>query len=579
MVREPQGIPISHPDDCKIRGLIMAFVITQRCCNDASCVPECPVDCIRPAPHHPEFAATEMLYIDPDTCIDCGACLPVCPVGAIYADGDVPDTLERYKEINAAYFERHPLQPDLSPLEEPTRPPKELGTLRVAIVGAGPAACYAAQELLARADVEVAMLDRLPTPYGLVRAGVAPDHPGTKGVGPMFEKKFAGTDLRFHLNVEVGEHVTHEELMRHHHAVIYAVGAFEERRLNIPGEELPGSHPASEFVAWYNGHPQYADMTFDLSGERAVVVGNGNVALDVARILILSVDQLENTDIADHALDALRHSNIREVVLLGRRGPVQAAYSSSEFLAFNDLPGVDIVLDERELDSDPASKALLESPEVEPALALKMRLAEEFARRPVDPDNKHVVFRYLVSPVEILGTDHVEGVRIAKNELVESGGALKANPTDQTEEFETCLVLRSIGFRGRPLLGLPFNERRGIVPNKSGRVISADGHPITGVYVAGWIKRGANGTIGTNKHCAHETIASIIEDFMSEKLPAPEADRNSFERLLSQRQPELISGAGWHAIDQAERKRGDSAGRPRVKFTDVAKMVDIAKTA
>jgi ferredoxin/flavodoxin---NADP+ reductase len=556
----------------------MAFVITQRCCNDASCVPECPVDCIRPAPDHPEFDTTEMLYIEPDTCIDCGACVDACPVGAIYAEADLPDTLRRYQDINAAYFQRHPLQPDPSLLETPVRPPRQLGTLRVAIVGAGPAACYAAEELLARADVEVEMLDRLPTPFGLVRAGVAPDHPGTKGVGSMFDSEFAQDAFRFHLNVEVGKHVTHQELMRHHHAVIYAVGAFEERRLNIPGEDLPGSHPASEFVAWYNGHPDYADMTFDLSGQRTVVVGNGNVALDVARILILGADQLESTDIADHALDALRHSNIREVVLLGRRGPVQAAYSSSEFLAFNHLPGVDGVLDGRELELDPASKALLESPEVEPALALKMKLAEEFAHRPVDPDNKRVVFRYLVSPVEILGTDHVERVRIAKNELVESDGALLANPTDQTEDLETSLVLRSIGFRGQPLPGLPFDERRGIVPNDRGRVIGEDGQPITaGVYVAGWIKRGSRGVIGTNKHCAHETVASIIEDFMSGKLATPEGNRQSLQRLLSERQPDQIDGAGWHAIDQAERERGESAGRPRVKFTDVAEMVAITK--
>jgi ferredoxin/flavodoxin---NADP+ reductase len=557
----------------------MTFVITQRCCNDASCIPECPVDCIRPTPDQPEFASTEMLYIEPDTCIDCGACVDVCPVSAIYSEEDLPERFERYKDINAAYFQRHPLEPDLSPFQKPAPPPKELGTLRVAIVGAGPAACYAAEELLARADdIEVEMLEKLPTPYGLVRAGVAPDHPQTKGVGPMFESEFERDAFQFRLNVEVGNHITHDELMQHHHAVIYAVGAFEERHLNIPGEDLSGSYAASEFVAWYNGHPHYADMTFDLSGERAVIVGNGNVALDVARILVLGADQLEKTDIADHALEALRTSKIREVVLLGRRGPVQAAYSSSEYLAMGQLAGVDIVLDEEELSRDPASKALIDSPDVEPALALKMKVAEEYAQRPVDPDKKRIVFRYLVSPVEILGTDHVEGVRIAKNELVEADGVLTAQPTDRIEDLETSLVLRSIGFRGQPLPGLPFDERRGIVPNDQGRVVGDDVEPILGVYVTGWIKRGSRGVIGTNKRCAHETVAKVIEDFEARKLEAPEANRSSLERLLVERQPDLISGAGWRAIDRAERQRGDSAGRPRVKFTDVVKMVEVTRS-
>jgi ferredoxin--NADP+ reductase len=554
----------------------MAFVITQRCCNDASCVDVCPVDCIRPTPEQAEFAGSEMLHIDPAVCIDCGACVPACPVGAIRYQDDLPDPMKQYKDINAAYFERHPLHPDPSLFHEPSRLSKGREKMRVAIVGAGPAACYAADELLARMDVEVEMLDRLPTPYGLIRAGVAPDHAETKGVGSMFEAKFVTDQFNFSLNVELGKHITHEELLRHHHAVIYAVGAFQERPLDIPGEDLPGSHAASDFVAWYNSHPDYADMTFDLSGERAVVVGNGNVALDVARVLVLGVDKLESTDIADHALDALRSSNIREVVLLGRRGPLQAAYSSSEFLAFGYLPEVDVVLDKRELDLDAASRALLEDAGVDPALALKMKLAEEFADRPVDPANKRVVFRYLVSPVEIFGTKRVEGVRITNNELVEIDGALKAIPTEQNEEFDASLVLRSTGFRGRPLPGLPFDEQREVIPNDQGRVIDDDGQPIPGVYVAGWIKRGATGTIGTNKHCARETVASLIDDFMSDRLAAPEGDRGSLHELLKTRQPDLVSGSGWRAINKAERRRGRSVGRPRVKFTNVADMVEIA---
>jgi ferredoxin/flavodoxin---NADP+ reductase len=554
----------------------MAFVIMQRCCNDASCVDVCPVDCIRPTPDQAEFAQSEMLHIDPAVCIDCGACVPACPVGAIRYQDDLPEPMKQYKDINAAYFERYPLHPDPSLFHEPSRLSKKRETMRVAIVGAGPAACYAADELLARMDVEVEMLDRLPTPYGLVRAGVAPDHAETKGVASMFEAKFVTDQFNFSLNVEVGKHITHEELLRQHHAVIYAVGAFQERPLDIPGEELPGSHAASDFVAWYNGHPDYADMAFDLSGERAVVVGNGNVALDVARVLVLGVDKLARTDIADHALDALRRSNIREVVLLGRRGPLQAAYSSSEFLAFGYLPEVDIVLDKRELNLDAASRAQLEDPDVDPTLSLKMKIAEEYADRPVDPANRRVVFRYLVSPLEILGTERVEGLRVTHNELVEIDGKLKARPTDRTEELDASLVLRSTGFRGRPLLGLPFDEQREVIPNDQGRVIDDDGQPIPGVYVAGWIKRGATGTIGTNKHCARETVASLIEDFMSDRLAAPEGDRGSLHELLKTRQPDLVSGSGWRAINKAERRRGRSAGRPRVKFTNVADMVEIA---
>ncbi|MBY0286447.1 MAG: FAD-dependent oxidoreductase [Mycobacteriaceae bacterium] len=558
----------------------MAFVITQRCCNDASCVSVCPVDCIRPHPDDPDFGDAEMLHIDPDSCVDCGACVPVCPTSAIRYEVDLPEPLSRFKDINAAYFERYPLNADPARLDVRRHPPpSRLGTLRVAIVGLGAAACYAAEELLVRADVEVDLLERLPTPFGLIRGGVAPDHSETKDVALTFEPKFVTDDVAMYLNVEVGNHVTHEELMAHHHAVIYAVGAFEERRLDIPGEDLPGSHPASEFVAWFNGHPDYADMTFDLSGERAVVVGNGNVALDVARILLLDPAELQNTDISDHALEALRCSNIREVVLLGRRGPLQAAYSSSEFLAFHHLRGVDVVLDKSELDLDTASRAKLHDPLLAPALALKVKLAEEFAHKNVEQENKRVVFRYCVSPLEILGSERVEGLRITANELVEIDGAIKAVATDRTEEIDTSLVLRSVGFRGRPLPGLPFDERRGIIPNDHGRVIDEDGQPVVGAYVAGWIKRGATGTIGTNKHCAHETVDSIMVDFMSGRLSHPRGDRHSLRGLLLSRQPDLISGAGWHAIDQAERTRGKSAGRPRVKFTGRAEMLNIANNA
>ncbi|WP_280468711.1 FAD-dependent oxidoreductase [Nocardia cyriacigeorgica] len=545
----------------------MAYVITQRCCNDASCVSECPVDCIRPTPDQPEFATTEMLYIDPDTCIDCGACVDACPVEAIFSEDDLSASLARFRDINAAYFQRHPLETNFDPIAAPTRPPKELGTLRVAVVGAGPAACYAADELLRRSDVEVEMFDRLPTPWGLVRAGVAPDHPGTKGVSNMFQSAFRRDTLQFYLNVEVGEHITHEELLEHHHAVVYAVGAASDRHMNVPGEDLPGSHSATEFVAWYNGHPDYADREFDLSGERAVIVGNGNVALDVARVLTVDPDELAKTDIADHALDALRRSNIREVVVLGRRGPLQAAYSSPEFMALAHLKGVDVVIDPAELELDPASQAILDDPDVEPSLALKYTLAKEYAAASSEPGNKRIVFRYLASPTGLTGTDRVESLEYVHNELRSEGEQLVARATDRTGSLPASLVLRSIGYRGEPVAGLPFDERRAVVPNEHGRVIGEDGTPVPGVYVSGWIKRGPRGVIGSNRVDAEETVEGLIADFIAGKLATPRGDRAALRALVQQRQPDLVDRDGWRAIDQAERTAGKSAGRPRVKFT------------
>ncbi|WP_433731045.1 FAD-dependent oxidoreductase [Nocardia sp. CA-129566] len=555
----------------------MAYVITQRCCNDASCVTECPVDCIRPTPDQPEFATTEMLYIDPDTCIDCGACVDACPVEAIFSEDDLTASLARFRDINAAYFQRHPLESNFDPIVTPPRPPKELGTLRVAIVGAGPAACYAADELLRRCDVEVEMFDRLPTPWGLVRAGVAPDHPGTKTVSGMFESAFRRETLQYYLNVEVGTHITHEELLAHHHAVIYAVGASADRHLGVPGEDLPGSHSATEFVAWYNGHPDFADRHFDLSAERAVIVGNGNVALDVARVLTVDPDELAKTDIADYALDALRASNIREVVVLGRRGPLQAAYTSPEFLALAHLKGVDIVVDEADLALDPASQALLDDPEVEPSLQLKYTLAEEFAAAPRDPANKRIVFRYLASPTALHGTDHVESVEFAHNELVSENGQLVARTTDRTETLETGLVLRSIGYKGEPIKDLPFDERRAVIPNEHGRVIGEDGIPLPGVYVSGWIKRGPRGVIGSNRIDSEETVELLIADFSTGKLGAPQADRAALKALIAQRQADLVDRAGWKAIDTAEKSAGKAAGRPRVKFTTREDLLKAAR--
>ncbi|CAN5551069.1 FAD-dependent oxidoreductase [soil metagenome] len=531
----------------------MAYVITQNCCKDASCVPVCPVDCIRPTGAASEFTGTEMLYIDPESCIDCGACMDECPVDAIHYDEDLPAELERFKDINAAYFERHPLEPDTSAPQK-SRGPVPAGALRVAIVGAGPAACYAAAELIEIDGVEVDMFERLPTPFGLIRAGVAPDHQHTKSVVNVFNHVFASKRFGCHLNVEVGRDLTHADLMAHHHAVIYAVGASRSRDLGIPGERLPGNHAAADFVGWYNGHPDHAGHQFDLSTRRAVIIGNGNVALDVARVLLMDRDQLSQTDIAQHALDALADSAIDEVIVLGRRGPRDGAFSVGEFLALGHLPGVDVVIDGGDLDDDPAD-------DIE--TVHKLAVAREYAQRTPTPGNKRIVFRFLTSPTEVVGADRVEGLQV--------------NRAGETELIETVLILRSIGYYGSAIDGLPYDSVRGVIPNGRGRVADDDG-TVAGVYVTGWIKRGPRGVIGTNRTCAHETVAELWQDYTDGTLTRDVSDRDAVRAILARRGAEAVDWTGWRAIDAAERKSGSDASRPRVKFVAVDEMVAAART-
>lgn len=545
----------------------MAYVITQNCCKDASCVPVCPVDCIRPVGAAGQFTGAEMLYIDPEACIDCGACLEECPVDAIHYDEDLPPELERFREINAAYFERHPLEPS-APAKPRRGDQVRPGTLRVAIVGAGPAACYAATALTEVDGVEVDLFERLPTPFGLIRAGVAPDHQHTKAVAQVFEHALGNKRLRCHLNVEVGADVTHDDLLAHHHAVVYAVGASRSRDLGIPGEDLPGNHSAVDFVGWYNGHPDHAHHEFDLSGERAVIIGNGNVALDAARVLLLDHTQLAKTDIAAHALDALSHSQIREVVILGRRGPRDAAFSAGEFLALGHLCGVDVVITDDELTASSTDDVETE---------LKLRLAREYADKPTTPENKRIVFRFLASPSEVVGSDRAESLRIVSNSVDETGALVTGDPSNGTELIETSLILRSIGYHGSPIDGLPYDATKGVTPNDHGRVIDDDGQPLTGVYVTGWIKRGPRGVIGTNRTCAEETVAALLDDYAAGHLSRRVADRNAVLQLLAERGSSPIAWSGWKAIDAAERRRGAEQSRPRVKFVDVAELVASAR--
>ncbi|OUS83533.1 FAD-dependent oxidoreductase [Rhodococcus sp. NCIMB 12038] len=551
----------------------MVYVVTQPCCNDASCVEVCPVNCIHPTPDEAPFAVSEMLYIDAQTCIDCGACVDACPVDAITSGDELRPDQDPYLKMAENYYQRYPLESDVR--TEPSRISisADSGSLRVAVVGSGPAACYAALDLTTRAGVEVNVIDRLPTPYGLVRAGVAPDHQQTKAVADIFRAGLGHKRARCWFNVEVGEHVSHEELLAHHHAVIYAVGAASARNLDIPGENLPGSHAATEFVAWYNGHPDYADLTFDFSGERAVIIGNGNVALDVARILVTDPEELAKTDIADHAIAALRESKIREVVVVGRRGPAQAAYTNPELLALGQIPNVDIVVEGLESALDSAGRALLDDRVVEPRIALKVEQVANFAKRPPTKGNKRIVLRFCSVPMELTGDGRVESITFDRAELVNANGRLEMQPTDFVERVPTGLVLRSVGYRGNPVPDLPFDDQRGIIPNEAGRVVDpVTGDPLVGVYTAGWIKRGPTGVIGTNKVCSEQTVDNLVQDFSAGRLTEPFADRD-FGDLVSRRQPNYIDFRSWQRIDKQETARGCEARRPRVKFVAVADLL------
>jgi ferredoxin--NADP+ reductase len=441
---------------------------------------------------------------------------------------------------------------------------------RVAIVGAGPAGAFAAASLLrARGDAEIDLFERLPTPWGLLRGGVAPDHQEIKRLEDTFDRQTLGRSCRFLGNVEVGLDVSHAELMRHYTAVVYATGAQTDKSLGIPGEDLPGSWAATEFVAWYNGHPDYRGLEFDLSAQRAVVIGNGNVAADVTRMLTLSADELERTDVADHALEALRASRIEEVIVLGRRGPAQAAFTSAELRELGHLDGVELRIDPADVELDPVSRQWL-ADEGSFTARKNVELLREFAAGPARPElGRRIRLRFLRSPVEIRGSGSVEAIDIRRNEIVRSeDGALRAQATDEAPETIECgLVLRSVGYRAVPLPDVPFDERYCVLPNERGRVLGADGTPLPGVYAVGWIKRGPTGILGTNKRDAEQTVGCLAEDLRAGALPSPPSPaREQIDALLAERKPGLVTVDGWRAIDALERERGRAAERPRVKL-------------
>ncbi|WP_439379314.1 FAD-dependent oxidoreductase [Amycolatopsis lexingtonensis] len=482
----------------------MAFAITQTCCADASCVSVCPVNCIHPTPDEPDFGTTDMLYVDPDTCIDCGACADACPVDAIFPAGALTGPLAVYPELNAEYYaERDVLaEATVAPNFHRWAPPSfarilpsDFAPLDVAVVGTGPAGMYAVEDLLLHTNSRVTLIDRLAEAGGLIRYGVAPDHPSTKKIGETFARFHDHPRLRLRLGVEAGP-----ELAARHDAVIYAVGATEARPLGIPGEDLPGSLPAASVIGWYNGHPDVEPDAVDLSAERVVVVGTGNVALDVARILTADPASLAGTSLAPAALARLRSSKVREVVVLARRGPEDAAYTRSELLALAARGG--LVVD----DHDPRIAAAIDGETGKAGLLRGLpREAVDWSSPP--PDGRRMVLRFHSAPVAFTGDTEVRSVL-----------------TSGDVEIPAGRVVRAAGFRGAPVAGLPFDPDTGTVPNVAGRVAP-------GTYVAGWIKRGPSGGIGTNKACARETVGALLEDAVAGRLRA-RAPRRGLARVL-----------------------------------------------
>lgn len=440
--------------------------------------------------------------------------------------------------------------------------------LRVAIVGAGPSGFYAAGHLLKNRHhpdlvVEVDLFDRLPTPYGLVRAGVAPDHPKIKSVTRVYDKTAADPRFRFFGGVEIGRDLTRDELLTHYHAVIYTVGAQTDRRLGIPGEDLPGSIPATTFVAWYNGHPDAADLDFELSSERAVVIGNGNVAIDVARMLLLSREELAATDTADHAIEGITGGGVQEVVICGRRGPAQSAFTNPEILELGEMDDVDVIVDPADLELDTLSEAALET---NTTARKNVEILRRYAERPLTGAAKRIVLRFFVSPVELQGDGKVERIVLGRNELVSDGDYQIARDTGERETLDAGLVFRAVGYRGVQLDGVPFDDRTGLIRNVAGRITDEDGHIKRGEYTAGWIKRGPSGVIGTNKKCANDTVDLLLEDMENFALPERDAvEPAALDALLRERGIRVVDWTGWQAIDATETAAGEPHGRPRVK--------------
>ncbi|GAA3534176.1 ferredoxin--NADP(+) reductase [Aeromicrobium flavum] len=538
----------------------MAYAITQSCCKDASCVSVCPVDCIHPTPDEPDFGTADILYVDPKACIDCGACADACPVAAPKAIDLLSGSEAVFEQLNAAYYERRP---------EREAPPvhtwEEMGgdlarTLSIAIVGTGPAAAYTARQLLLSTDAKVTMIDKLPVPGGLVRGGVAPDHTDTKKFADLFHWAYRHPRTKMVMNVEVGRDITHDEVLQHHDVVIYGVGARRDRELGVPGEDLSGVYPAPDVVGWYNGALDIDPADIVLAGDRVVIVGNGNVALDLARLLLHDPAVLARTDMPDHAVRAFGDLDVREVVLLGRRGPSAAAFTRPELLMMP--PGIDVVVARDQFTEDELAEA---EPETNAAVLAGLPLVDVDLTTPPG-DRRRLVFAFGRQVVSVEGQDRVEAVQVAPSGVPE-----------QAVKVPCGTLIRATGHRGTPVAGLPFDEATATVPNEHGRVVDpATGRPVPGTYVVGWIKRGATGGIGTNRTCAHETIATIIADANAGQVPWAPRRRLTFGAYVRGRVDGVVGRRRMLAIEKAEERRGEREGRPRVKFGSVDEMLKVS---
>jgi ferredoxin--NADP+ reductase len=449
--------------------------------------------------------------------------------------------------------------------------------LCVAIIGSGPSGFYAADYLQKQVhlSIKIDMFDRLPTPYGLVRGGVAPDHPKIKSVTAVYEKIANKPNFRFFGHVEFGKDVSLSELQRFYHAIIFAVGAQTDKPLGIPGEDLVGSHAATEFVGWYNGHPDYKHLSFDLSQERVAVIGVGNVAMDVTRILARTQHELDSTDIADYAQVALAKSNVKEIYVFGRRGAAQAAFTNPEIKELGEMEGADCVIALDDVTLDEASRAYLASDKAEPKDTKNIEIMKAYAQRTTHDKPKKIILRFCMSPIEIIGDGQVQAIKMVKNELVlDDKGNVKARATEQTEVIPVGLVFRSVGYMGVPLPDVPFDNKWGVIPNDKGRVLQ-DGQAMTGTYVVGWIKRGPSGVIGTNKPDSYETAQMLLEDVQADKHWQPSDDDISI--LLAQRGIQVVTFEDWKKLDALETQHGSQQGRPRVKFTDINAMLNVLK--
>ena len=453
---------------------------------------------------------------------------------------------------------------------------------KIAVIGSGPAGFYAAGELFRQQswDIKVDMFERLPTPFGLVRGGVAPDHQKIKSVTKIYSRIAENENFRFFGNVEFGRDIEQSDLLEHYDAVIYTVGSPADRALGIPGEDLSGSHSATEFVAWYNGHPDFREHKFDLSVKYAFVIGMGNVALDVARILAKNPEELAETDITDYALKALRKSQLEDIWLVGRRGPLQAAFSPVELREFLELPEADVVIEENALELDAESQHILETISGKDTKK-NIEILKQMSAMAASGKKRKVHFLFLASPLEISGDGKVEKIRMVRNQLVKKeDGSLRPQATDKIVEEDAGLVFRSIGYHGKPLADLPFDQKSGTIPNECGQVNDPENGNLlrNREYVAGWIKRGPSGVIGTNKQDAVETVHRMLETFLKEKMEAGKNVSNpDIVLLLEKRKVEFVSFADWKLLDAHETEAGEAQGRPRLKLTSITEMLEIIR--